>query len=263
MHVIASLAERTGGPAQAAIGMACAVARLGHEVAIYTTDRALDPSEAPPPGEPVRRDGVEIRYFREHAPRVFATSFPLARALSARIPQVDLVHIHSLYLFHDWAVGRLCRKYGVPYLLRPHGTLDPYLWQRHRARKWIVERLFQNSVTRHAAALHYTAEDEMRLAEPYALGTPGVVVANGIELAAFAALPPPGRLRAAHPEIGDRRIVLFLGRLNFKKGLDLLIPAFAQTQARHADLQLVIAGPDDGSRADAERLVAAAGIGAH
>ena len=241
--------------------MARAVARRGHDVAIYTTDRELEAAEIPPLDRPVMRDGVELRVFHQHAPTVFATSLPLARALAGAVPRADVVHLHSLYLFHVWATARLCRRHGVPYLLRPHGTLDPYLWKRHRARKWVMERAFQDRVIRQAAALHYTAAEEMKLAEPYVHGTPGVVIPNGLDLSEYADLPPPGRLRARYPEIGTRRIVLFLGRLNFKKGLDLLIPAFAEARAADPDLHLVIAGPDDGMRREVEGWVAKAGVG--
>jgi glycosyltransferase involved in cell wall biosynthesis len=261
LHVIASLALRTGGPAKAAFDMARAVARLGHEVAIFTTTRELVAAERQAHAIPIMRDGVEIRYFRDHFPRVFATSWPLARALEAAIPQVDIVHLHSLYLFHDWATARICRRHGVPYLLRPHGTLDPYHWRLHRWRKAALEIAFQNRVLREAAALHFTSEEEMRRAAPHAQGTPGVVVPNGLDLSEYAELPPNGEFRAAHPEIGGRRIVLFLGRLNFKKGLDLLVPAFAEAAMAYPDLHLVIAGPDDGMERPTRQLVQASGLG--
>ncbi len=241
--------------------MARAVRRRGHEVAIYTTDRGLEPDAVPPAGEPVQRDGVEIRTYPQQSPRILATSWGLARALEERVPSVDLVHIHSLYLFHVWAAARACRRHGVPYIIRPHGTLDPYIWKRHRLRKYLIERLFQNRVLREAAAIHYTAEDERTLAEPYAGGAPGVIVPNGLELTDYARLPPAGSFRRLHPEIGGRRIVLFLGRLNFKKGLDLLVPAFAAARQKHGDLHLVIAGPDDGLRAEIERNVAELELG--
>ena len=261
LHVLASLALRTGGPAKAALDMARAVAKLGHEVAIFTTTRELDSAEWPSLGVPIAKDGVEIRYFQDHFPRVFATSLPLARALEGAIPRSDIVHLHSLYLFHDWATARICRRHAVPYLLRPHGTLDPYQWRQHRWRKAVLEIAFQNRVLREAAALHYTSEEEMRLAAPNAQGTPGVVVPNGLDLAEYAELPPSGEFRAAHPEIGERRIVLFLGRLNFKKGLDLLVPAFGEAVAANGDLHLVIAGPDDGMEPPIRRLVQASGLG--
>jgi glycosyltransferase involved in cell wall biosynthesis len=256
LHVIASLGASTGGPAKAALDMARAVAALGHEVAIYTTDRDLQPGEREQFAHD-RVDGVELRLFAQHFPKLFGTSFGLARALPAAIARADIVHLHSLYLFHTWATARLCRRLGAPYLLRPHGTLDPFLWQRHRARKALLEFLFQNRVLREAAALHFTAEEEKRLAAPYSQGARGIVVPNGLDLQQYADLPQPGGFRARHPEIGNRRIVLFLSRLNFKKGLDLLIPAFARAARRFDDLHLVIAGPDDGMKAATEGWVAA------
>ncbi len=239
--------------------MARAVAALGHDVTVYTTDRELAPGEAA--RLPALAGKAKIEVFPQHFPVLFATSFPLDRALRDAIPRADIVHLHSLYLFHTWASSRLCRRFGVPYLLRPHGTLDPFLWKRHRGRKAVLETLFQNRVLRDAAALHYTAEEEMRLAEPYAQGSRGIVVPNGLDLAQYAELPAAGGFRARHPEIGERRIVLFLSRLNFKKGLDILVPGFARAAKRHADLHLVIAGPDDGMEAATRGWVAAEGIG--
>jgi glycosyltransferase involved in cell wall biosynthesis len=241
--------------------MARAVARRGHDVSIFTTDRALAAGEGERLQAAASRDRVALRIFPQQAPRMLATSWPLARALAAEIPQADVVHLHSLYLFHVWATARLCRRHGVPYLLRPHGTLDPFLWKRHRLRKRLIECAFQNRAIRGAAALHYTAAEEMKLAEPYAHGASGVVIPNGLDLAEYRDLPPPGGLRGAHPEIGTRRIVLFVSRLNFKKGLDLLVPAFAEACRAVSDLHLVIAGPDDGMKRETERLVAAARIG--
>ncbi len=101
----------------------------------------------------------------------------------------------------------------------------------------------------------------MTPAAPYSHGAPGVIVPNGLNLDDYAVLPPAGSFRALHPEIGARRIVLFLSRLNFKKGLDVLIPAFARAVIRNPDLHLVLAGPDDGMKAKAEAWIAAEGIG--
>lgn len=246
LHVIGSLAQRDGGPSKACFEMARAVARRGHAVSIMTTDLDGPGSLDVPLGEPVLRDGVALHYFPAAVPRFWARSPALAEALETAIPQADLVHLHSLYLYHDMVVGRLCRRFGIPYILRPHGSLDPYLWRRRRMRKMLMELAFQNRVTRGAARIHYTTEDERELAAPYTFGVPGIVIPNGLDPADYADLPPPGSFRARHPELGDGPLALFFGRQNFKKGLDILCDAFATVAARIPAARLVIAGPDDG-----------------
>lgn len=245
LHVIANLAPRYGGPSKACLEMARAVATRGHRVSIYTTNQDGDGVLPVLLESPVIDNGVEIRYFPIQPPKFWGTSLPLARAINRDLALYDIVHIHSLYLFHDLVTGRACRKYRVPYIIRPHGTLDPYLYQRHRLRKKIMELLFENRNIKNATALHYTTEEEMLLARPYVFNSPGVVVPNGLNWTEYEKLPPSGTFRKLFPQVGDNRLVLFLGRLNFKKGFDLLVPAFAKTLKTVTDIHLVIAGPDN------------------
>src|SRR5262249_41902516 len=157
---------------------------------------------------------------------------------------------------HDWAAAHYCWRHGKPYIVRPHGTLDPYIYRRHRARKAVAEALFQNRVLQRAAGLHYTAADEWTLARPYARNTRGCIIPIGVDLSSLDDLPARAALRERYPEIGDRKVVLFLGRLSFKKGVDILVNAFADVARHRSDVFLIIAGPDEGIRAQAERLIA-------
>jgi glycosyltransferase involved in cell wall biosynthesis len=245
LHVIANLAPRYGGPPKACWEMARAVAQLGHEVSIYTTNQDGPGELAVPLGQPVWQEGVEIRYFPIQPPRFWGTSLPLALGLRHKVPASDLVHIHSLYFFHSLVAGHYCRQNAIPYLVRPHGTLDPFIYRRHRWRKRLVEHLFEHRNIRRAAALHFTTAEEQALAAPYTFDTPGLVVPLGIGAHEFAAMPEPGSFRRRHPEIGDKRIILFFGRVNFKKGLDILAKAFGAVARRRQDVHLVIAGPDN------------------
>jgi glycosyltransferase involved in cell wall biosynthesis len=245
LHVIANLDPGYGGPTKACPEMARAVAQLGHQVSIYTTNQAGPGELDVPLDRPVYREGVEIRYFPIQTPRFWRFSLPLARALRRKIPAYDLVHIHSLYLFHSLVAGHYCRRYNIPYLVRPHGTLDPFIYRRHRWRKRLMEYAFENCNIRQAAALHFTTAEEAKLAAPFTFQTPGIVVPLGIDLDEFAGLPEPGRFRARYPEIGEKHIILFFGRVNFKKGLDILAKAFGSVARRRRDVHLVIAGPDN------------------
>lgn len=245
LHVIASLAPRYGGPSQACLELCRELAGRGECVALYTTNIDGREQLQVPLEEPVWKDGVEIRYFPVQTPRYYKFSLPLARALRAAIPTYDIVHIHSLYLFPSTVTAAYCRQFGVPYLVRPHGTLDPYLLRRHRGRKWLYEQLFEWRNLNQAAAIHFTSAEEQELTQPLGLRAPGVVVANGIYCRDYQVLPPPGTFRARWPETQGKQILLFLGRLHFKKGLDLLVQAFGQIGRKRSDVHLVLAGPDD------------------
>ena len=245
LHVIPSLAPRYGGPSKDCAELCRELARRGIRVSIYTTnidgkgylDVRVD--------TPVWNDGVECRYFPVQRPRSFVFSLPLARALKAAVPKFDLVHIHSLYLFPSTVAAHYCRRYGVPYLIKPHGSLDPYIFRRHRGRKWIYDQLFEWRNLNRAAAIHFTTLEEQALTHPLGVRAPGLVVPVGVHLHEFLAAPPPGAFRAAYPETQGKRIILFLGRLNFKKGLDLLTKAFGEIARRRNDVHLMLVGPDN------------------
>ncbi|HEY2493124.1 MAG TPA: glycosyltransferase [Paenibacillus sp.] len=247
LHVIANLAARYGGPAQAIMGMTKSLADIGNEVTIFTTNQDGEGVLDVPLDVPIVKDGVEIRYFPIQNPRFFGTSLPLARTLRNELKQhkYDIVHIHSLYLFHGAVTAHYCRKYGIPYIVRPHGTLDPFLYHRSRKKKAIIELLFENKNLDHASALHYTTEEEKVLARPFITHDRSFVVPNGLYLDEYQSKVVAGSFRMKFPETNNKKIILFFSRLNFKKGLDLLVDAYAEVAALKDDVHLVITGPDN------------------
>src|SRR5262249_35803991 len=161
-------------------------------------------------------------------------SRPLARALAVSIREFDIVHIHSLYQFPATIAAYYCRRYGVPYVVRPHGTLDPFLYRRHRIRKWVYETLWERRNLAAAAAVHFPAEEEMELAGSLGLEFDGVVVPLGVELEELRV--PTRRLADFWPETTGKKVLLFLGRINFKKGLDVLAQAFGAIARNRPDV---------------------------
>ena len=82
-----------------------------------------------------------------------------------------------------------------------------------------------------------------------------VIIPNGIRLTEMAILPPKNRFRNQFKISLDKKIVLFMGRINIKKGLDLLLPAFKKYSESYQDSVLVIAGPDDGFQSEVENFI--------
>lgn len=264
LHVIPTMSARYGGPAKACGEMSMALADRGHQVEIYTTNYDGFGGYVEPATDPLseRRSDITVHTFPvDLPPDYFRISRPLASALNENIKRFDLVHVHSLYLFTTLASGFFAHRHQVPLILRPHGTLDPYIYPRHRGRKYLVEQLYQNRMLKRAAAVHYTTEDERDLAAPHTFGRPGFVAPLGLNFEDYRPLPPRGTFRNRYPETRDKAIFLFLGRINFKKGLDVLAKAFGQVAKQREDVHLVIAGPDnDGLRPKVEAWLEAEGV---
>jgi glycosyltransferase involved in cell wall biosynthesis len=255
LHAISSLDHRQGGPAYALAGLARHQQRCGMDVTVFTGTRADD-------------DTALIESMREAAVEVLSVGpgrGPLSRhpdmrrSLEQALTGVDVCHIHALWLQVQHEAARASRVAGVPYVFRPCGTLDPWSLAQSRWRKRLYLAWRLRADLQQAAAIHYTTEQERRLAAPVSLTPPTIVEPNGVDLAEFDALPAPGTFRARFPEIGERPVVLFLSRVHRKKGLDLLIPAFARADT--GDAALVIAGPDDrGYLATTRELVSSFGL---
>lgn len=230
------------------VALSAAQQRAGHLVTVAATNADHPRGTYHAPGWNALGEGAIPVYY---APVQFAPlrlSWQLGVYLKQSIGEFDIVHIHGLYRFPPTYAAWQARRQGVPYVIRPHGNLDPYLHDKsttgHPRIKRLYERWFDLPNLHAADAIHYTAEDERERTSFLKLRAPSFVVPNGLDWAQYVTLPARGALRARWG-LGDAPVVLFLGRLHFKKGLDLLIPAFDALRQRVPGVQLVIAGPEN------------------
>jgi glycosyltransferase involved in cell wall biosynthesis len=242
LHVVPSYypAVRYGGPIQSVHALATANVNRGHEVHVYTTNVDGPNNSQVPLGQPVDRDGVYVWYYATNIGRRIYRSPDMGRALRSSLKSFDIVHVHSVFLWPTSAAARVARDCGVPYIVAPRGMLVNDLIRRKSSlakRAWIA--LFERQNIDQAAAVHVTSEIESK--ELKALGFKPrriVLVPNGADL------PPIETARNSTNNATSaqcRPVILFLGRVNWKKGIDRLIPTIAHVP----EAELVIAGNDE------------------
>ena len=238
LHAISEIDPRFGGTATAVTALARAQQRAGLDVSVFSTFY-----EAPAPAVAglLQSEGIAVTEVGPYPSRLRITP-DLIRALRPQIAAADVVHVHALWVPVQHAAARLAHDAGKPYVVTPHGMLDPWSLNQSKWKKKIYLAWRGRRDLNEASAVHYTADAERDLAKPVGLTARTIVEPNIVDLSDFDPLPPRGAFRARHAQLGDKPIVLFLGRLHHKKGLELLIPAFAQ--AKLDDAFLVIAGPD-------------------
>jgi len=148
--------------------------------------------------------------------------------------EINLLHSHGLWTMSSIYPGLIGHKYDIPLVISPRGSLADWAFNSGSFVKKIFWPLYQRPALNKAACLHATSEAEYLDIRRYGFKQPVAVIPNGIDI-------PP--LLTSKP-IDGKRTLLFLGRINPIKGLDLLLPAWAAIQHKFPDWQLHIAGPD-------------------
>lgn len=242
LHVVASYlpAVRYGGTIVSVHGLCRALAARGHDVEVFTTSVDGGGDSPVAHGEPVLMDGVAVSYFRSRHLRRLYYAPELAIALRARTAEMDVVHTHAIYLWPMWAAAAAARRAGVAHVISPRGMLEKELIERKTALwKSILIGFVERRHLEAAAAIHVTSQRERDEAQAFGFALPPVFdVPNGVDVqehTGTAASPAIEAIAAGPP------FALFLGRINWKKGLDRLVASLAAAPT----VRLVIAGYDE------------------
>ena len=229
LHVIPSVSERSGGPAAAIVPLCLELQKQGIEVLLASTNHGITQKSV---DGCVDYRGVSARFFPVQLGESFKYSRPLATWLRTSVRGFDVVHIHAVFNHASVAAASACRNAGVPYVVRPLGTLDPWSMKQKHLRKRLFWLLSAKKMVQRSAAVHYTAAAEKTATEEY-LGLNhgrGRVIPLGVETNGF-----PETARAT-----TSPYLLVLSRLHPKKNVDVLIDAFRSVKQN--SWRLIIAG---------------------
>jgi glycosyltransferase involved in cell wall biosynthesis len=189
-------------------------------------------------------------------PQVFRVIGPVTAGYAPRLydalarSRAELVHCHGIWMYPSLACLRWESRTHRPYLISPRGMLDPWALRRSGWLKRGAGFLFQNAHLRRAACIHALCDGEADAVRAYGLRNPICVIPNAVDLPKLAANWKFGTESFLSKFGGDRKIVLYLGRLHPKKNVTSLIRAWKRTlDSQHRMKEnwvLAIAGWDQG-----------------
>lgn len=244
LQVVPSISLVYGGPSQMVLGFSQALACQGIEVTILTTNANGDVGQPPldvPLNRPIFQNGYQVRYFACSPFRRYKFSIELLGWLWERAATYDLAHIHALFSPVSTGAAWVARQRKLPYILRPLGTLDPADLQKKKQLKQLYASLLERSNIAGAAALHFTSREECQVSERFGVKTRNLILPLGVAPIDTPPIDTPSLADPCgcpHP----RPTILFLSRLEPKKGLDLLIPALEQLVREDIEFEFVLAG---------------------
>lgn len=239
-----------GGTPRVAYEFARSLVRRGHQVTVLTTDsagqRRIQATEVATILED-GLDGIQLFYYSNlsnylaHKQRLF---FPveLFRKMRGHLSSSEIIHIHEFRSLLSVAAHAASRSLNIPYVLSPHGGLQRL---GKESLKSLFDRLWGNRILKDAAAICAVSPLEEQDAAEFGIAHERIrQFPNPIDADFYGKLPQRGRFIEKW-NLGNKRIILFLGRLHWIKGIDILIDSMAMIRDI-PDIHLVIAGPDDG-----------------
>ena len=258
LHVVsyAPDAWAYGGIPRVVAALGLGLAQRGHEVTVVASDacdrtrrlirseRTRDRRARFSPGA----DGIDLRLFPNLSNRLaydlqLFLPIGLRRFLVENAGRFDVAHLHALRnLPTAWAASALGDA-GVPFVFTPNGTA-PRIERRKRA-KAAWDFVFGRAPLDRAAKLLAVSSAEERQFVELGISPERVTqLPNPIDLLEFEKPIQPGVFRRRHG-LEQARLVLFLGRISPRKGVDVLVEAFSRLKGE--ELHLAIVGEEMGA----------------
>jgi len=240
LHVLASDSTSWGGPPRVVRDLTGELGRLGVENVVV----ALSSRDSPPIKFSNNTTLVECGIAA--IPKLaIPASMNLVQKLVREIGAADLVHIHELWHLPHLVGALISRVMDVPYIVSPHGELQPWPLTRHRLLKRIAWLSYEKQILADCLGIHTLTSLEKGAVTALCPGIPLVVIPNGLDVRQIDRdLEVVPSLRAVHGRL-TQPYLLFVGRLAPEKGLDLLLDAFSIVHRARREMSLVLAGPDE------------------
>jgi glycosyltransferase involved in cell wall biosynthesis len=243
--VVPALGNVYGGPSKSVVELAEAVGRSGINVDLVTTNANGNTTLDVPLFTWINKNSYRIKYFPYWDIADYKLTFSLTSWLFQNVSNYDIVHTNAVFSYPVLPAYWACQFHKVPYIVTPRGMLEPWALAYKSEKKKLYFSWLEKPAIQKASAIHMLASSEAERTEALNLKPPLVVIPNGIHKEDFQNHPSPEVFYRQFPDLQNKRLVVFLGRIDPKKGLDLLAKAFAKAHQLFSDTHLIVAGQDN------------------
>lgn len=240
IHVVENIDETYGGPAKSIPSLMSA---LGvHEFEQYLVSCRMHADEK---NELIEKHGIKHITSRQFGPSSIRYAPNLKKKLQnlIEVPENTLMHIHNLWNYVPYVAWQIHKQTGCEYVLSPRGSLFSWCMENGKYRKNLALWFFQKQMLCSAKIIHVTSKQEYDAVRRLGVDGNIEIVPNGIDLTEFEHLPTRDRALQCLSLADNTKNILFMSRIDQKKGLDILLRAFAEHAPKYTGWNLIIAGP--------------------
>ena len=243
--IIPALGSVYGGPSKSVVELVQALGSQSVDVDLVTTNANGANSLDVPLQSWIQKKYYRLQYFPYWAVSDYKISFSLTKWLFQHVRDYDLVHTNAIFSYTLLPAYWACQRYQIPYIVTPRGMLEPWALSYKAWKKRFYYQLIEKPALDRAKVIQMLASTEAERTKILNLKSPLVIVPNGVHRQDFESLPNPELFWQKFPPTRYKNLILFLGRIDPKKGLDLLSTAFGKIYKQFPQTHLVVAGPDN------------------
>jgi glycosyltransferase involved in cell wall biosynthesis len=240
VHYMSKMVLESGGPIRAIMDLTAALAKAGHEVTILTADAEDIPASW--------KAGTDPRLPKVAILPPLKRPFHLIDKAGIRqaeevLRQHDIAHLHGVWEPSNVQIYKAAKRVGILHAVSLRGMLDDWPMSQRRPKKVLFLRLYGYELLNSAAFIHCTAYGELAQSRKWFHKSRAVVIPNFMDMAPFENLPGPAMAKKQWPQLDHAGPnVLFLSRVNYKKGVEIYIDMAKMLVDRGSDAQFIIAG---------------------
>jgi glycosyltransferase involved in cell wall biosynthesis len=245
LFVIPAVGRVYGGPSKTVIDLVEALHCQGAIIDIVTTNANGTERMDVPLGQWLNKISYRIQYFPYINLGDYQWSSHFARWLFLHVQDYDLVHSNAVFALPLLPAHWACQRSKTPYIMTPHGMLEPWALSYKAWKKQLYYSTLERPALNRATTIQALASPEAEHIADLDIKPPIAIIPNGIYPHQFKCLPDAEHFYQQFPHTREQKLILFLGRIDPKKGLDLLAQAFQSVHRRFPKAHLIIAGPDN------------------
>ena len=239
-HLVHNIDDSYGGPAKSIPYLMSSLEKLGNNQEVISLKYSNNETN-----EVISKLNLKSTSFQAHFLKAAAYSPNIEDYLVKRIRETNnqIIHYHNIWNYIPLIANKVAVNTNVPIVASPRGNLFPWNLKKGYLKKKLYMEVFQRRYFNTSDCIHVTSKEELRAVKNLGLNAPIGLISNGVDIDEFKNMQSKEKHRDNLGIDVNKKYILYMGRIEQKKGLLLLLHTYKDFVKKNDEWKILIAGP--------------------